>query len=185
MLLKKIDTASLEQWVAQSSYIFRGRILALGKCNLNGVEPEPNMVTVKVEEVIVAPPDLGNITGSTMTVYFQSTGDLKAGQLQTIFASGWHLGKTIGVTEVGHVLPLLRPLRFLLSVRFAILSAGLSRLTLRHAELVESLLHVLRGLMQVLGRLGLAAGLLARFCRAILRLLVLSLLIALPGVGRA
>jgi hypothetical protein len=61
------------------------------------------MVTVQVEEVALAPRDLGDLRGRTVTVYLETTEGLKAGQQATFFARGWHYGRNIGVIEVGGV----------------------------------------------------------------------------------
>jgi hypothetical protein len=98
---KKLSSKSLEEWVKQASFVFRARVKALRQSNLVGVEPDERMATVRIEEVIIAPRDLGDLTGKIVTVYLQSVQGIRPGQLATFFARSWHYGETIGVVEVG------------------------------------------------------------------------------------
>src|SRR6266550_1293419 len=98
---KKLSSDAVENWMTSASFVFRGRVKALGQCNLDGVEPEERMATVRVDNVTLAPRDLGDLTGKTITVYLQSTQGIRAGQVATFFAKSWHYGKRIGVVEVG------------------------------------------------------------------------------------
>jgi hypothetical protein len=98
---KKLSSDALEKWVGQASFVFRGRIKALGQSNLDGVEPDERMALVEVEEVVIAPRGLGDLEGNTVTVYLQSTQGIRPGQKATFFATSWHYGQTIGVVEVG------------------------------------------------------------------------------------
>jgi hypothetical protein len=59
------------------------------------------MALVRVEDVVVAPPALGTLTGKTVTVYLESPKGVRANELATFFATSWHYGKTIGVMEIG------------------------------------------------------------------------------------
>jgi len=97
----RLAARSLQNWVAQASFVFRGRIKALGKSNLDGVPPDDRMATVEVKEVVVAPPDLGDLTGKTITVYLTTRQGLRTGSQATFFARNWHVGSSIGVVEVG------------------------------------------------------------------------------------
>jgi hypothetical protein len=85
----------------RASFVFRGRINAIGKCNLDGVEPDDRMATVRVNEVIVAPPVLGDLTGKTVTVYLQSPKGIRSKDEAIFFATSWHYGRNIGVMEIG------------------------------------------------------------------------------------
>jgi len=75
---EKLAARSLDDRVAQASFVFRGRIKSLGKSNLEGVPPDDRMATVEVKEVVVAPPDLGDLTGKTITVYLAKRQGLRA-----------------------------------------------------------------------------------------------------------
>lgn len=97
----RLTAKTVQDWVSQASFVFRGRIKALGKSNLEGVPPDERMATVQVQEVVVAPPDLGDLTGKAVTVYLTSRQGLRAGRTTTFFARNWHLGRTVGVVEIG------------------------------------------------------------------------------------
>jgi hypothetical protein len=85
----------------RASFVFRGSVKAVGKSNLDGVEPDDRMATVRVDEVVVAPPILGDLTGKTVTVYLESSKGVKANDQATFFATSWNYGKNIGVIEIG------------------------------------------------------------------------------------
>src|SRR5262245_17585901 len=59
------------------------------------------MAMVRVDEVIVAPPILGDLTGKTVTVYLESSRGVRADNRATFFATSWHYGRNIGVIEIG------------------------------------------------------------------------------------
>jgi hypothetical protein len=86
--------------MSNASFIFTGRVESIGKSNLDGVDADENMVIMDIQEVVVAPRDLGKLVGKKVTVYMQSTLGLKRGQLLTIFGKSWHYGKNIGIIEV-------------------------------------------------------------------------------------
>jgi len=98
---KSPSSIKIDKWIGDASFVFSGRITALGKSNLEGVVPDELMATVLVEDVVLAPRDLGDLVGKTITVYLQSTKGIKSGQYASIFAKSWHYGKNIGVIEVG------------------------------------------------------------------------------------
>jgi hypothetical protein len=56
---------------------------------------------VRVDEVVVAPPNLGRLAGKTITLYLTSSRGVKANDEATFFATSWHYGRNIGVTEIG------------------------------------------------------------------------------------
>jgi hypothetical protein len=93
----------LRGWTRDAAFVFSGRVQALGASNLDGVEPDERMATVQVEEVALAPRDLGDLRGRTVTIYLETTEGLEAGQQATFFAQGWHYGRNIGVIEVSGV----------------------------------------------------------------------------------
>src|SRR5215216_5833477 len=101
MSKKAFSSIKIDKWIRDAPFVLSGRIIALGKNNLEGVEPNESMATVLVEDVVLAPRDLGDLVGKTITVYLQSTKGIKSGQYSTIFAKSWHYGKNIGVIEVG------------------------------------------------------------------------------------
>jgi hypothetical protein len=97
------NNSALGNWEERASFAFRGRVKALGQSNLDGVEPDERMATVGVEEVVIAPRDVGDLTGKTITVYLQSTQGIEADQEAMFFATNWHYGNNIGVVEIGRI----------------------------------------------------------------------------------
>src|SRR5215467_9379693 len=100
VIAKKLSPTALSDVARRASFIFRGRVRSLGKHNLDGVQNEERMALVRVVEVIVAPPTVGDLTGRTITVYLESTRDLRANAEATFFATSWHYGRNIGVIEI-------------------------------------------------------------------------------------
>jgi hypothetical protein len=101
VIAKKLSPTALSNLARRASFIFRGRVRSVGKHNLDGVVAEDRMALVRVVEVIVAPPTVGDLTGKTITVYLESTRDVNVSDEATFFATSWHYGKNIGVTEIG------------------------------------------------------------------------------------
>ena len=100
MIAKKLSPTALSSLARRASFVFRGRVRSLGKHNLDGVQVEERMALVRVVEVIVAPTTVGDLTGRTITVYLESTRDLKANAEATFFATSWHYGRNLGVIEI-------------------------------------------------------------------------------------
>jgi hypothetical protein len=101
MASTELSPAALNELARAAAFVFQGRVQGIGKNNLDGVEPDDRMATVRVDEVVVAPPTLGDLTGSTVTVYLESARGLKARERATFFATSWHYGATVGVVEIG------------------------------------------------------------------------------------
>jgi len=97
----KLSDDARDELARRAAFIFQGRVQAVGENNLDGVEPDDRMVTVRVDDVVVAPTSIGDLTGSTVTVYLQAAGEVKAGDEATFFATSWHYGSTVGVVEIG------------------------------------------------------------------------------------
>jgi hypothetical protein len=101
MRRKTLPSKVLRSWVESSSFVFQGRVTALGECNLHGVKPNEKMVVVHIDDVVIAPRTLGDLKGQALTVYLKSPNGVKKNQKVTFFATGWHYGNNIGVIEVG------------------------------------------------------------------------------------
>jgi hypothetical protein len=91
---------SLRAWLREASFVFLGRVREVGASNLDGVEADARMATVDVVEVVLAPNQLGDLHGQTVTVVAEE-GGLEPDQELTFFARSWHYGTTIGVVEIG------------------------------------------------------------------------------------
>lgn len=101
MNAKTLSTEALSDLSRRASFVFRGRVKAVGENNLDGVEPDDRMALVRIGEVVVAPPGLGDLTGQTITVYLESGKGVKANDEATFFATSWHYGRNLGVVEIG------------------------------------------------------------------------------------
>jgi hypothetical protein len=78
----------LNKWIKDASFIFQGTVKATRASSLQGVEPDENMITMIVDEVIMAPRELGDLRGKVVTVYVQSIDGLKkGGTMERISAS--------------------------------------------------------------------------------------------------
>jgi hypothetical protein len=106
---RPLDDA-LRAWLSEASFIFLGRVREVGASNLEGVEAEARMVTADVIDVVLAPHELGDLRGQTVTVVAQDVG-LEPDQEATFFARSWHYGQTIGVVEIGRSTASLTDLR--------------------------------------------------------------------------
>jgi len=82
----------------EAPFVFQGTVLDVGKNNLKGIAPSPAHALVKVEEVLVAPSNLGNLRGRTLTVVLAKTA--KKGMRGVWWATSWVFGNEIGVIEV-------------------------------------------------------------------------------------
>ena len=70
----------MREWVESSSFIFQGKVKAIGDCNLQGIKPNERTALINVEKVVFAPTMLGDLTGNTVTVYLQAKNGLKENQ---------------------------------------------------------------------------------------------------------
>ena len=97
--MARLTDAAVAELVPRANYVFRCRVLELGASNLDTVPLEERMGVVQVEDVVIAPANVGDLTGQRVTVYFTTTRNLKRGQHLTVAASSWHYGEHIGVVE--------------------------------------------------------------------------------------
>lgn len=91
----------MSDWIRKASFVFNGHIIAIGKNNLEIIEPDERMVLVYVDDVVMSPTILGDLSGKTITVNLQTLEGIKEGQEMTFFATSSNYGKNIGVTEIG------------------------------------------------------------------------------------
>jgi hypothetical protein len=99
---RQLSARALSALTRQASFVFQGRVDSIGKHNLgSGVEVDERMAIIRVEDVVVAPPNLGDLTGRQVTVVLDSTSGVEPKQSLTFFATSWHYGTNIGVVEVG------------------------------------------------------------------------------------
>jgi len=91
----------MSDWIRKASFVFSGHILAIGKNNLEVLESDERMVMIYVDDVVMSPRILGDLTGKTITLNLQTLEGIKEGQEMTFFATSWNYGKNIGVIEIG------------------------------------------------------------------------------------
>jgi hypothetical protein len=96
-----LSSKTISEWLSNASFVFSGHITALGKNNLDGVQPDERMALVNVEDVVMTPSILGKLSGKSITVYLQAREGIEEGQRMTFFASPYYYGKNIGVLEIG------------------------------------------------------------------------------------
>lgn len=121
----------------RAAFIFHGQVEAVGRSNLEGVPPDERMALVRIDDVIVAPPLLGDLTDRTVTVYLAELG-AKAKDTATFFATSWHYGKTIGVVEIGRTSATAASLRQSVAYERMREHSDRLELRLRRADLVIS-----------------------------------------------
>jgi len=99
---RELSARALNALTREASFVFQGRVDSIGAHNLeSGVDVDDRMAIVQVEDVVVAPPSLGDLTGRRLTVHLQSTAGIEPKQSLTFFATSWHYGTNVGVIEVG------------------------------------------------------------------------------------
>jgi hypothetical protein len=89
---------------ARAQFVFRGAVTAVGRNNLDGVPDEPSMVIVHVEQVMLAPSQVGDLVGQDVTVALAEGPALREGAHAVFYATAWHYGSTVGVAELGREL---------------------------------------------------------------------------------
>jgi len=95
-------TAGLDEWVRQSTYIFRGKVQRLNASNLKVLPPAPGTAVVLVENVLDAPKTFGDFTGKEVTVQLREPNRPAVQEDAIFFTNGWLYGENIAVTEVAH-----------------------------------------------------------------------------------
>ncbi len=86
---------------ARAQFVFGGAVTAVGRNNLDGVPDEPSMAIVHVEQVMLAPPQVGDLMGHDVTVALADGPALHEGEHAIFYAAAWHYGSTVGVAELG------------------------------------------------------------------------------------
>ena len=98
-------SSSIDNLARQAQFIFTGTVSRLNAVTVAAFEPNPNTAVVRVDEVVQAPPALGDQTGKEITVWLKRPGTVVAGQQALFFTNGWLFGETIAVQEVAHRKP--------------------------------------------------------------------------------
>lgn len=82
----------------EAPFVFQGVVRDVGENNLRGIPPSSAHALVKVEEVLLAPSNLGDLRGRTLTVVLAKPA--KKGMRGVWWATSWVFGDEIGVIEV-------------------------------------------------------------------------------------
>jgi hypothetical protein len=87
--------------IRAAEFVFFGTVKRLDASNVAQVEASSGIAIVRADEVIVAPPGMGDITRRDLTVRLSSSA--KVGSKALFFASSWTLSDEIAVIELARV----------------------------------------------------------------------------------
>jgi hypothetical protein len=90
----------LESLVRQSRFIFRGTFQTLKAANMPTVPVSDLTAVVKIDTVLLAPKDLGDLTGKDVTILLRDTYAVEQGQQAIFFATSWMYGTSIALREI-------------------------------------------------------------------------------------
>jgi hypothetical protein len=96
--MAKVGTAQAER-IAKSPIIFIGSVVKPGGSNVAVVPAGKGVATVRVEEALKAPPQLGLRSGVTVTLRL-AKGAVKRGLSATFYATSWIFADAIALTEL-------------------------------------------------------------------------------------
>jgi hypothetical protein len=94
-------TASIEDLARRARFIFRGTVERLGAATMSGVPVSAVTAVVKVEEILLAPPVLGNLAGKNVTVELTTARTEDQGRHAVFFTDPWLYGDGVAVREIG------------------------------------------------------------------------------------
>jgi hypothetical protein len=94
-------TAPIDDLARRARFIFRGTVEKLGAATMSGVPISNATAVVKVEEVLLAPSVLGDLTGKDLTVELTAAGTADQGRHAVFFAEPWLYGDGVAVKEIG------------------------------------------------------------------------------------
>jgi len=97
---KDAAAASVEESVQHSHFDFKGTVTKVNAATLPQIRPTASTIIVKVDEVVHAPPILGDYTGKEVTVRLNQPGGVRTGQQFVFFTTSWMFGSSIAVREI-------------------------------------------------------------------------------------
>jgi hypothetical protein len=97
---KDAAAASVEESVQHSHFDFKGTVTKVNAATLPQIRPTARTIIVKVDEVVHAPPILGDYTGKEVTVRLNQPGGVRTGQQFVFFTTSWMFGSSIAVREI-------------------------------------------------------------------------------------
>ena len=89
--------------VDQSAIIFQGTVRASGASTIREVAASDAVAIVRADKILLAPPALGNLNGSELTVRWRGASRPSEGAQAIFFTNPWIYGTDIGVVEIGRV----------------------------------------------------------------------------------
>ena len=88
---------------ANASFVFRGTVLEPGASTMpNQVAPSSTTATVRIDDIVSAPPALAGYAGQNVTVLLQDEEHVRAGERATFFTNPSVFGESVAVQSLGH-----------------------------------------------------------------------------------
>jgi hypothetical protein len=103
MSARRPPRPSLEELVRSSSFIFAGTVVEAGRSNVRVVEPQPNLLLVRIDRPIRVDAALGDVQERVVTLDAQDHASLPVGTKAVFLAQSWIHGEELALHEVAHV----------------------------------------------------------------------------------
>jgi hypothetical protein len=84
-----------------TTIIFRGTVRALSASTMREVWANDSVAIVRVDKVLYAMPDLGDLTGTELTLRWSGASKVAVGEQAIFFTNPWIYGTRIAVSELG------------------------------------------------------------------------------------
>ncbi|HEY6254153.1 MAG TPA: hypothetical protein VI685_29725 [Candidatus Angelobacter sp.] len=91
----------INEYVRDSQFVIAGRVEKTGATTMSIVPAAPNTGVFKIDQILHGPSVLSGFAGKEITVIFQESGTVNAGESAVIFATSWLYGESLAVIEVG------------------------------------------------------------------------------------
>jgi len=95
-----MQSARVRRLYPQCTFILQGIVEAVGVSDVPGIPPSDRTLTLRVDRVLEAPPDLRPSPGLVVTVLMSKTVTLKPRDFLQVFADAIAYGSTLGLAEV-------------------------------------------------------------------------------------
>ena len=86
-----------------SQFVVAGSVGQAGTANVRIVSPSANVGTFKISEILHGPSVLRGFAGKEITVMFDESKPIRAGESMVLFAKSWLYGDNLAVIEVGRM----------------------------------------------------------------------------------
>lgn len=91
----------INEYARNSQFVIAGRVEKTGATTMSMVAAAPNTGVFKIDQILHGPSVLSGFAGKEITVIFQESGTVSAGERAVIFATSWLYGESLAVIEVG------------------------------------------------------------------------------------